>query len=186
MDTDQLLERSLRAGFEARLPLQIARAGKIRLQSTIPNHWFSAAASECAAMYITGHFYGAILVAQAYVEALAEYLCRQHTIGRSRNVTLMWKRLHEAGVVEGQTQDAAASVYSDRHSFHHLNDRVEQDHSRLEERALSCVNQLHIIESDVFAHTFQRGRIIPKTPKYWPQSGPQAGMVDAYIRNITI
>jgi hypothetical protein len=72
------LERDMRASFEAGLPRRVERASAIGFQTIIPAHWFAAAASECAGMYIAGYFYGAISVAQAYVEALCRYLAEHH------------------------------------------------------------------------------------------------------------
>jgi len=63
----QMLERDMRASFEASLPHRLRRASRVKLQNFIPAHWFAAAASECAGMYIAGFFYGAISVAQAYM-----------------------------------------------------------------------------------------------------------------------
>ena len=70
----------MRASFEASLPHRLRRASRVRLQTLIPAHWFATAASECAGMYIGGFFYGAISVAQAYVEALSRFLAMHHQV----------------------------------------------------------------------------------------------------------
>ena len=46
----------MRAVFEARLSARVDRASRVKLQHFIPDHWFSAAASECARMFVAGHF----------------------------------------------------------------------------------------------------------------------------------
>lgn len=71
-DLDKQREALMRGHFESSIPGRIRRASSVRLQNIIPAHWFSAAASECAGMYIAGFFYGAISVSQAYVEALVK------------------------------------------------------------------------------------------------------------------
>lgn len=67
MDQDHLAQH-MRSSFEASLPQRLARSLRVNLQNVIPSHWFSAAASECQSMFIAGHLYGTISVAQAYVE----------------------------------------------------------------------------------------------------------------------
>src|SRR6185436_13134071 len=67
-DNHELQQRDMRSSFEASLPHRLQRASQVKLQNIIPAHWFAAAASECAGMYIAGFFYGAISVAQAYIE----------------------------------------------------------------------------------------------------------------------
>jgi len=68
------LMRSIKASFAASLPQAALRASKIQFQNVIPKHWFSAAASECMKMYVTGNFYGAISISQAYIEALEKFI----------------------------------------------------------------------------------------------------------------
>ena len=51
------LRRDMKESFEASLTQRVARAGRIRLQHFIPQHWFSAAASECVSMFVAGQFY---------------------------------------------------------------------------------------------------------------------------------
>ena len=70
------LRRDMKESFEASLTQRVARAGRIRLQHFIPQHWFSAAASECVSMFVAGQFYGSISVSQAYIEALSSIYAR--------------------------------------------------------------------------------------------------------------
>ncbi len=65
-------------------------------------------------------------------------------------------------------RDAALAVLSDRNGFHHLNKDVEGDYEKLEKRAEDCVNLLHIIESDVFAHSLMLGGLFPCAPNAGP------------------
>jgi hypothetical protein len=123
-------------------------------------------------MFIAGHFYGSISVAQAYVEALSTYLCDTYSIGGNRNdPPKRWEKLAAEKIVGPDVHTAAVAVLSDRNDFHHLNKDVEQDYRKLEQRAERCVNLVHTIEADVFAHSFQDGRILPKHPERWPRAG---------------
>ena len=84
MDEHQLAKH-MRSSFEAGLSRRIARSSRVNLQHVIPSHWFSAAASECQSMFIEGHFYGTISLAQAHVGSLSN-LCETYDIrGKGRN-----------------------------------------------------------------------------------------------------
>ncbi|MBK8909104.1 MAG: hypothetical protein IPM60_14815 [Rhodospirillales bacterium] len=170
------MARQMRSSFEAELTQRLSRASQVRLQDVIPAHWFAAAASECASMYIAGFFYGSISVAQSYVEALSKFLAethaKTHNVSMGNNVEERWKRLHKKKVVSSAVCDAAVSMFADRNDFHHLNRQVEQDHRELEARARKCVNHLHTIESEVFAYSFDEpGKLTYHKPEYWPLCG---------------
>jgi len=78
-----ILRKDIEASFAASLEQRVARSSGIQLHQVIPNHWFSAAGSECVSMYVGGYFYGCISIAQAYVEALSKYLIEHHKLKNS-------------------------------------------------------------------------------------------------------
>jgi hypothetical protein len=119
-------------------------------------------------MYIDGYFYGAISVAQAYVDALSKFLVQQHGIRGSKDPLLGWKRLADSSFVSHSICDAAVRIFADRNDFHHLNRDVEQEYFALESRALECIRDLHAIESEVFAYTVtESGALRLAHPEYW-------------------
>ena len=171
MNLEQLA-KDMRSSFEASLPLRLGRSSRVKLQNIIPSHWFSAAASECHSMFVAGHFYGTISVAQAYVESLSKYLCETYGVrGNQKDAAKRWGKLLAEKIVGQAAHDFAFAVLSDRNDFHHLNKEVEQDYATLEKRAEDCVNLLYTIETDVFAHSFHAGSIVPTHPKRWPDAG---------------
>lgn len=179
-----MLERDMRASFEASLPHRVRRASRVRLQNFIPAHWFAAAASECAGMYIAGFFYGAISVAQAYVEALSRFLAEHHGVRVSKDVEERLRRLHRQGLLSNQALDAAVAILNGRNEFHHLDKEVPQHYQQLESRAEQCINYMHAVEAEVFAYSFsdEPGKLVLKKPEYWPSSGP--GLARVGIRQI--
>lgn len=183
MPDDQLL-KDIRASFEASLPFRVSRASRVKLQNIIPAHWFAAAASECAGMYIAGFFYGAISIAQAYVEALTRFLAEHHRTRIQSDPGERCRYLHGEGLLSDQALTAALIILSDRNDFHHLNKSVEQEYEKLEARAADCVNQLHTIESEVFSYSFgpEPGKVTLKRPDYWPSGGP--GLAQVNLRQL--
>jgi hypothetical protein len=177
-------EKDMRATFEASLPHRLDRASRVKLQHIIPAHWFAAAASECVGMYIAGFFYGAISVAQAYIEALSRFLAEHHRVRVSNDVEERCRRLHREGFLSDKALDAAVAILNDRNDFHHLNRQVPQDYQQLEARAGDCINHLHTIESEVFAYSIgeEPGKVSLKRPEYWPSGGP--GLTQVNLRQL--
>ncbi len=173
----------MRARFEAALPVRLQRAARVRLQHFIPAHWFSAAASDCANMYISGYFYGAISVAQAYVEALSKFLAEHHQVPVRNDVAERCRRLNRSGVISKDSLAAALAVLEHRNDFHHLNETVPAEYAALEARAEGCINSLQAIESEVFSYSISSpGQIVLAKPEYWPDAG--SGLTSVQLRNL--
>ena len=177
---EEQLQNEMRSSFEASLPYRLTRASRVQLQKIIPANWFATAASECAGMYIAGFFYGAISIAQAYIEALSRFLVEHHHTRIQSAPLERCRYLYREGLLSEQALKAALAIMSDRNDFHHLNKSVEQEYEKLEARAADCINQLHIIESEVFAYSFgpEPGKISFQNPDYWPSNGPGLSQVN--------
>ena len=177
-------QMNMRSSFEASLPNRLRRASGVKLQNIIPAHWFAAAASECAGMYIAGFFYGAISVAQAYVEAISRFLAEHHHTRIPKDPEQRCRYLHQEGLISDKVLDAALTILSDRNDLHHLNKGVVQEYQTLEARAENCINHLHVIESEVFAYTFgpEPGKVAFRNPEYWPSGGP--GLAQINLRQL--
>ena len=187
MESESEIRTAMRASFEASLDRRVDRAASIPLQNFIPSHWFSAAASECAQMYVSGFFYGCISISQAYVEALSQFLAKHHGIRQTKAVNIRWQRLRDSRHVPEVVRDAAQIVYSDRNNFHHLNAGVVQDYELLQVRAGDCIKNLHIIESSIFGYSVsadQPGQLVLDNPSYWPAESPEH--VRAFIRQLWV
>lgn len=176
--------KDMRSSFEASLPHRLRRASRVKLQNIIPAHWFAAAASECAGMYIAGFFYGAISVAQAYVEALSRFIAEHHHTRIPNDAEERCQYLYREKLISAQMLKSALEILNDRNEFHHLNKGVEQEYQKLEARAEECVNHLHTIESEVFAYTFgpEPGKVTLQKPEYWPSGGP--GLAQVNLRQL--
>jgi hypothetical protein len=135
-------------------------------------------------MYIGGYFYGAISVAQAYVEALAGYLAETNFVRKASKPGDMWARLRDEQVVTSSCADAARAILDNRNDFHHLNKDIETDRQSLEARAGRVIEHLHTIESEVFACALSAtpGVVDLKQPRYWPSDTP--GLAQVHLRSL--
>ena len=172
-DETEWKRRELQLSDEARFEGRAERATRTKVHGIIPNHFFSAASSECRELFINGNYYGCISLAQAVAEALVRYLGEFHHIGAPKNPLLRVRSLHEARAISKDVLEAFDRTRgNDRNTFHHINPDLPTDYVVLEKRAEECVAALYTIESEIFAFDTVDGAIAPKNPQYWPREGP--------------
>ena len=158
---------------------QTERHLRAKVHDIIPHEFFSATSAECKEMYVTGCFYGCITLCQSVAEGLSKFLAEKNNVRVRSGFTARVGRLKQEGVISDTAADAFRAVHSDdRDAFHHLNNDVEQDHGKLERRALECLDALYTVESEVFAYDLHEGRIKPKHEKYWPKEGEDSLLVN--------
>jgi hypothetical protein len=155
---------------EARLAGRAERAARTNVHGIIPNHFFAAASSECRDVFIDGHYYACISLAQAVAEGLASFLGDFHHVGAKKDPVQRVRRLCAKGAITKGALDTFLRIWgNDRNTFHHVNRDIPTDHAELERRAEECVRSLFEIESEVFAFDIVDGKIAPKKPAYWPK-----------------
>lgn len=173
-ETQERKSQQLQRLDEARFAGRAERAERTRVHQVIPNDFFSAASSECQAVFIDGHYYACISLAQAVAEGLARFLGDLRKIGARKNPQQRVCKLSASGFITDLARDAFLRIWSyDRNAFHHINRDIPTNPAELERRAEDCVNALFEIESEVFAFTFLGGKLVPKQPAYWPESDPE-------------
>jgi len=181
MNPEEWKTEQLRQHYDARLAGRAERAARTEVHGVIPNHFFSAASSECRDVFVDGHYYGCISLAQAVAEGLARFLGDIHHVGAKKDPQQRVHRLHTKGAISQAALDAFARIWgNDRNTFHHMNRDIRTDHAGLERRAEECVKALLEIESEVFAFEIENGKIIPKKVMYWPKSDPEH--VEVFLR----
>ena len=174
MDESQWKEEQLRQRDEARFNERKTRAAHTKVQGIIPSHFFSAVSSECRELFIDGHYYGCISLAQAVAEGLSRFLGEIHSVGAKNDPPERVRRLYSTNVITKSCHDAFLQIWgNDRNTFHHVNVDIPTDPSVLAARAEECVNALYVVESEVFAFDIVNGAIVPKNRAYWPKSDPE-------------
>jgi hypothetical protein len=185
--TKESVEQQLRNTFEAELAGRIDRYMRSRVHPVIPDGFFSAASTECRKLFVDGNYYGCITLSQSVAEGLAKFVADKSgvdVVGKHRNQINELQKNRAAPTISNEAYAAFRQIigrpHEDRDDFHHLNADLEQDHYKLESRALECLESLFAIESEVFAFQIvEGGRLRPMQPKYWPKDGQQ---LSAYVR----
>lgn len=174
-------ERYVRERFEQTLPEQLNRYLRARVHEVIPHHFFSNPSAECRELFVAGHYYGCISLAQAVAEGLSTFLAAANRQRKVKDPKTRVDRLAAAGAISSASLDAFGRIWGeDRNDYHHLNPTVETDHARLQGRALDCIDALYVIESDVFAFGIDQGKLVPRHPQYWPNV--TTGVTETFVR----
>ena len=178
LDESNWKRSQLKSGDAVRFQGRAERADKTRVHGIIPLQFFAAASSECRELFIDGHFYGCVSLAQAVAEGLTRFLASCHQIRLGKDCLRRARKLRSADVISQEALQAFEVIWgNDRNTFHHLNDNVPTDPAALEQRAWECVDGLYVVESEVFAFDVQEGAIVPKDARYWPQTDSELARV---------
>jgi hypothetical protein len=181
VDEHDWQRKQMCAAFEAQLEVRLNRAGRTKVHGIIPQHYFSAASSECREMFISGHFYGCISLAQAVAEGLSRFVARAHSMNSGKDFLKRVAKLEKGKLISAESYAAFKRIWgNDRNTFHHLNESIEINYQTLEARAEECVNALYKIESEIFCYDLTNAGISPKHSEYWPKSSPDT--VQVFLR----
>ena len=185
--TDEYIESSLRKGFDANMYGMVIRVKELQgsYQHIVPNYWFSRAISDSYRMYISGQFYGIISTCQSYVETLGKLICKLNSITPAKNDTIKdWEKLKKSQIVKDETLGAVINIYKNRNDDHHMNSVLNTNALELKNIALSYLKNINTIDTDVFAHTFDNGKLAPSVALHWPIKSENPSLVDVFIRNV--
>ncbi len=181
MGDDHELEQQARMRFEAGLPGQIERGRLLEHHPIVPNHHFAAASAECIGCFISGSFYATISLSQALAESISTFVALRHGESRVNDFQVRINRLKKTKLVTAEAAKAFDLVWEGRNDFHHLNPQVQTDLQQLERKALENVQNLALIERELFGFQIDAGQLIPMRPKLW-DVGSGVGTISVFLR----
>jgi hypothetical protein len=171
-DIDDVVRRhqireTLRAKLEGDLERRIDRYLEVNHQNIVANHHFAVASTECLELYRDGYFLSTVMVSQSVVEGIFRYVLdsnRESSDGRER------PELADFLVTQGIVSDSCAEAFirvwkSFRNDIHHMNPKVAE--IPFPQLAKRNIDDLAIIEREIFAYTAVDGKFFPVQPKYW-------------------
>ena len=176
----------LRRRFEFELEAMSTRYQRAKLHRFIPAGFFSAGSRECRDLYVSGNFYGAIVLTQAVAEGLGKFLADKNGLPMKDDPRAQASALRHRpnGALVSETAWKAfarirGAPAEDRNDFHHFNPSVPQATATLEARALECIDALYKIESEVFAVDMSSpGTVRPVHGQYWEYLDGQSVLVN--------
>jgi hypothetical protein len=176
---DQLIEKQLREKFESNIKQRVKRLLKFKHHVITASTHFAAVSHEASLLFIDGHFYGCISLAQAVAEALVKFMCQRNKFKAGKDFTSNVDNLYKRNFIDESLKKTFLEIWDKRNDYHHLNSSIENDKIKLELLAENKVNNLNLIEKEIFYFSNSKGSIVPKYPKYWDIKD---GYTPAYLK----
>lgn len=172
------IKDDLRQMFEQTLDARVERYLEINHQGIIGNHYFAAASSECIDLYRDGHFMAAVMLTQAVNEGILKFVAERNGISVQNHAELV-KLFAEKNIVSRDCAAASERIWgSFRNDLHHMNPKVTS--IPFQDLAKRNLQNLAVIEKEIFGVDIGNGRLVPKQPKYWDIQ--KDGTVPVFLR----
>ncbi len=142
------------------------RAMDVHPQTIIPHQHFTWASTECVYLYRDGYFMATAMVTQALNEGLIRFIADRNSIPPNENPSQLIETFISQSIVSATSTDAMRRILrSYRNDFHHLNPSISK--VPVQDIAKRNIEDIALIEEEIFEHSYQDGKISPKHQKYW-------------------
>jgi len=168
VDSDELTIRHyLKSRFENTFEDRVRRSLEIRSQAIIPHHHFTQASTECVYLYRDGYFLATAMATQALNEAIIRFVAERNGIPPNQEPPPELVALFATqGIVSNGCVDAMHRILrSFRNDFHHLNPSIAK--VPVEVIAKRNIEDIAMIEGELFEHSSHEGKLSPKHEQYW-------------------
>lgn len=174
------LRREMRGALEQSIEARLERYLEVAHQGIIPNHHFAPASSECIDLYRDGFALSAVMVSQAVTEGIWRFVLERNGVAYDRERGAQVSSLVASGIISADCAAALGRIWrSFRNDVHHMNPSVTEVPFR--ELARRNLIDLAVIEREIFAVTFNDGRLVPVQPRYWDLQAD--GTTSVFLRN---
>lgn len=163
----RMTEDDLRARFEATIDERVDRYREVFPLPMTPNYHFAPASAQCKLLYADGHFYSTVMVSQAVAEGITRFVAERNdvTFKPKASGPQILDLLVERGIVSKEYEEAFKLLWKTRNDVHHMNPEVAKiDLPGVAKRSLQ---NLDVIEREIFGFRMDDGKCIPSNPKYW-------------------
>ena len=172
------MQDALRSSLEQSIDKRVDRYLEIDHQWIIGNHHFSAASAECLELYRDGYFISTVMVSHAVNEGILKFVAKRNSINRESHEQLI-EDLINKNVISKDCAKASKRIWgSFRNDVHHMNPKVAT--IPFEVLAKRNLQDLSVIEREVFGVGIDNGKLVPDQPKYWDVQND--GTVPAFLR----
>ena len=173
------LQDNLRSSLEQSIDQRVDRYLEINHQWIIGNHYFAAASAECIELYRDGYFISTVMVSQAVNEGIFRFVAERNSTDRGSHEQLI-KELMNGNIISEDCAEASKRIWgSFRNDVHHMNPKVAT--IPFETLAKRNLQDLSVIEKEIFGVDVNNGKLIPHQPKYWDVQ--KDGTVPAFLRS---
>ena len=165
-DDERTIRHYLESRFKSTFEDRVKRAVEVRPQTIVPNHHFTFASTECVYLYRDGYFMATAMATQAVNEGLIRFVAERNGLPPNNELYGLVESLLKTGAISDKCAGAMRGVLkSFRNDFHHLNPSIAK--VPVQDIAKQNIEHVAIIEKEIFEHSYNEGKIVPKQPKYW-------------------
>ena len=143
---------------------------EVNQQGVIPNHYFAPASAECLFLYRDGHFIATVMTTQAVNEGILKFVAERNRIDYE-NMTRddLLTTVLSNGIFSKDCFEASKQIYdSFRNDVHHMNPKVAT--INFYELAKKNIQNLSVIEREIWAAYHSEEGLVPLQPKYWDKN----------------
>ena len=162
---------------------RVDRLLEIDKQGIIGNHHFAPASAECIDLYSDGHFIATVMVTQSVNEGIIKFVADRNQINRQNTKcdALLPILVSKSIISQGCSNASKQIMRSFRNDLHHMNPPVGTiDFKTWARLAKKNIQNLAVVEREIFDIDINNGKIVPKQPKYWDIQPD--GTVPIYLR----
>ena len=159
---------------------RVDRYLEVDRQRIIGSHHFAHASTECIDLYRDGHFIATVMTTQAVNEGIIKFVAERNDI-EYENMPLsdLLTNLASQSIFSQDCFEASDQIRrSFRNDVHHMNPTVAK--INFPELAKKNIQNLAVVEREIWATNFKEGKMIPIYPKYW-DINPD-GTIPIYLR----
>ena len=173
------LKDSLLSELEQTVDQRIDRYFEIDHQGIVGNHYFARASSECIKLYRDGYYISAVMVSQAVNEGIVKFIAERNGIKEKKTYCDLLNEFMQKSIITSECAQSSKEIWgSFRNDVHHMNPKVAT--IPFQQIAKKNLQNLAIIEKEIFGADFRNGNLIPHHPKYWDIQ--KDGTVPAFLR----
>ena len=129
--------------------------------------YFARASTECVALYSDGHYIATVMMTQAVNEGIIRFVAQRNSIRHeSTPLSTLLTELESQNIFSQRCFEASDQIHkSYRNQVHHMNKKVAD--IWFPDLAKKNIQNLAVIEHEIWATSFKDGELIPIHPKYW-------------------
>ncbi len=173
------LSRGLKDIFEQTLQDRVRRYLEIGHQGIIAGHYYARVSSECIDLYRDGYFISAVMLSHAINEGIFKMVAERNSVSGNIEHKEVLAILVGSKLITQDCSDASSRIWgSFRNDVHHMNPKVGE--INFQELAKRNLQDLAVIEKEIFAFQFVNGALRPIQPLYW-DINPD-GTVPVFVR----
>ena len=129
--------------------------------------YFERASTECIVLYSDGHYIATVMMTQAVNEGILKFVAERNSIDyENMNREDLLTTLLSEGIFSQNCFEASKQIRrSFRNDVHHMNPPVAD--IWFTDLAKKNIQNLAVIEHEIWATSFKDEELIPIHPKYW-------------------